>query len=72
MVVGPSVQRVVSRAIYTEVNARLLLQAFTLGSPIIFIDEEEGKAGEATRDQGEAGHSTDRTWQMWLEEGGAA
>jgi len=70
VVVGPSVRRVVSRAIYTEVNARLLLQAVTIGGPINFIDEEEGKAGEAVRDRDEQGHSTDRIWQMWVEEAG--
>ena len=50
VVVGPNVRRVVARAIYTEVNARLQLQAITLGSPIIYIDETEARAGEANRD----------------------
>jgi HCOMODA/2-hydroxy-3-carboxy-muconic semialdehyde decarboxylase len=68
VVVGPNVQRVVARAIYTEVNARLLWQAVTLGGPIIYIDEEEAKAAEVTRDRGEVGHGTDRIWQMWVEE----
>jgi HCOMODA/2-hydroxy-3-carboxy-muconic semialdehyde decarboxylase len=68
VVVGANVQRVVARAIYTEVNARLLWQAVTLGGPIIYIDEDEAKAGEVNRDRGEAGHGTDRIWQMWVEE----
>jgi len=68
VVVGPSVQRVVARGIYTEINARLLWQAITLGGPIIHLDAEEAKAGEAVRDRSEAGHSTDRIWQMWVEE----
>jgi HCOMODA/2-hydroxy-3-carboxy-muconic semialdehyde decarboxylase len=68
VVVGPNVQRVVARAIYTEVNARLLWQAVTLGGPIVYIDAEEGKAGEANRDRNERGHGTDRIWQMWVEE----
>lgn len=68
VVVGPTVQRVVARAIYTEVNARLLWQAITLGGPLVYIDAEEGKAGEANRDRNEAGHGTDRIWQMWVEE----
>jgi len=73
VVVGPSVQRVVARAIYTEVNARLLIQAITLGGPLVYIDAEEGKAGEGNRDRNEAGHATDRIWQLWVEEamGGA-
>jgi len=68
VVVGPTVQRVVARAIYTEVNARLLIQAITLGGPLVYIDAEEGKAGEGNRDRNEAGHGTDRIWQLWVEE----
>ena len=36
-------------------------------------DETEARAGEENRDKSERGHSTDRTWQMWVEEamGGA-
>ncbi len=68
VVVGPTVRRVVARAIYTEVNARLLWQAVTLGGPLIYIDAEEGRAGEANRDRNERGHATDRIWQMWVEE----
>jgi HCOMODA/2-hydroxy-3-carboxy-muconic semialdehyde decarboxylase len=68
VVVGPSVRRVVARAIYTEVNARLLWQAVTLGGPLVYISDEEGKAGERVRDRNEAGHATDRIWQMWVEE----
>ena len=68
VVVGPTVQRVVARAIYTEVNAKLLIQAITLGGPLIYVDAEEGKAGEGNRDRNEAGHATDRIWQLWVEE----
>ena len=68
VVVGPNIRRMVSRAIYTEVNARLQLQALALGSQIIYLDETEARAGEENRDKSERGHSTDRTWQMWVEE----
>jgi ribulose-5-phosphate 4-epimerase/fuculose-1-phosphate aldolase len=70
VVVGPNIRRMVSRAIYTEVNARLQLQALALapGGPIVYLDEIEAQAGEANRDKSERGHSTDRTWQMWVEE----
>ncbi len=68
VVVGPNIPRMVSRAIYTEVNARLQLQAIALGGPIVYIDEGEARAGEAMRDKAERGHSVDRTWQMWVEE----
>jgi ribulose-5-phosphate 4-epimerase/fuculose-1-phosphate aldolase len=68
VVVGPDIRRTVSRAIYTEVNARMLLQAVTLGGPITYIDPEENKQIEAGRGTRVTGHSVDRTWQMWLEE----
>jgi ribulose-5-phosphate 4-epimerase/fuculose-1-phosphate aldolase len=69
VVVGPNIRRMVSRAIYTEVNARLQLQALALGTTqIIYLDETEARAGEENRDKSERGHSVDRTWQMWVEE----
>jgi len=68
VVVGPDLRRTVSRAIYTEVNARMLLQAIALGGPIIYIDPEENKLIEGGRGTQITGHSVDRTWQMWLEE----
>jgi HCOMODA/2-hydroxy-3-carboxy-muconic semialdehyde decarboxylase len=68
VVVGPDLRRTVSRAIYTEVNARMLLQAVMLGGPITFIDPEENKLIESGRGTQISGHSVDRTWQMWLEE----
>ena len=68
VVVGPNIRRMVSRAIYTEVNARLQLQALAFGSHVIYLDEVEARAGEEIRDKFERGHSTDRTWQMWVEE----
>jgi HCOMODA/2-hydroxy-3-carboxy-muconic semialdehyde decarboxylase len=68
VVVGPDLRRTVSRAIYTEVNARMLLQAVMLGGPITFIDPEESKLIESGREARMSGHGVDRTWQMWLEE----
>jgi len=70
VVVGPDLRRTVSRAIYTEVNARMLLQAVMLGGPITYIDPEENKLIESGRGTQITGHSVDRTWQMWLEEAG--
>ncbi len=72
VVVGPDVRRTVARAIYTEVNARMLLQAVALGGPITFIDPEENKLIEAGRGTQVTGHSVDRVWQMWLEEASRA
>jgi HCOMODA/2-hydroxy-3-carboxy-muconic semialdehyde decarboxylase len=43
VVVGPNVQTAVYRAIYTEINARLYLQAISLGGPITCLDKEEGQ-----------------------------
>jgi ribulose-5-phosphate 4-epimerase/fuculose-1-phosphate aldolase len=68
VVVAANIRRMVSRAIYTEVNAKLLWQAITLGGPLTYIDDAEGRAGEVMRDRGDAGHAVDRTWQMWVEE----
>jgi len=68
VVVGPDLRRTVARAIYTEVNARMLLQAVMLGGPITFIDPEESKQIEASRGTQVTGHGVDRVWQMWLEE----
>jgi HCOMODA/2-hydroxy-3-carboxy-muconic semialdehyde decarboxylase len=68
VVVGPELRRTVSRAIYTEVNARMLLQAVMLGGPITYIDPEENKLIESGRGTAGTGHGVDRTWQMWLEE----
>jgi ribulose-5-phosphate 4-epimerase/fuculose-1-phosphate aldolase len=68
VVVGPDLKRTVARAVYTEVNARMLLQAVMLGGPITFIDPEENKAIESGRGTQVRGHSVDRVWQMWREE----
>ena len=68
VVVGSSVRRAVSRAIYTEINARLQLQAVTLGGPITFIAPEEAALMEKGRDAAQAGHGANRTWDMWKDE----
>jgi ribulose-5-phosphate 4-epimerase/fuculose-1-phosphate aldolase len=59
-VVGDSVREVVFRAIYTEMNARLQLQAHLLEGPIEFLSEEEGKRStESNRGTHE------RPWELW-------
>ena len=58
--VGPSVVHAVYRAVYTEMNARLQMQAITLGGPINFLDPEEAKRAEASID-GTLG----RPWELW-------
>ena len=59
-VVGDSVQEAVFRAVYTEMNARLQLQAESLEGPIQFLSETEGKRStEANRG------TLERPWELW-------
>jgi ribulose-5-phosphate 4-epimerase/fuculose-1-phosphate aldolase len=69
-VVAGDIREAVARAIYTEVNARLQLQALTLGGPVQYLDPEEAMAmmePDVKRTRG-ASHGVDRIWQMWLDE----
>ena len=59
-VVGASVQEAVFRAVYTEMNARLQLQAMQLDGPIEFLTEEEGRRSTASN----AG-TLERPWEVW-------
>jgi ribulose-5-phosphate 4-epimerase/fuculose-1-phosphate aldolase len=59
-VVGGSVLEAVFRAIYTEMNARLQLQAEQLEGPIEFLSEEEGRRSTASN----AG-TLERPWELW-------
>ena len=62
-VVGDSVREAVFRAIYTEMNARLQLQAQALEGPIEFLSEDEGKRSTA------ANRGTlERPWELWKKE----
>ncbi len=59
-VVGDSVQEAVFRAIYTEMNARLQVQADQLEGPIEFLSDEEGRRSTA------ANRGTlERPWELW-------
>ncbi|HVL37685.1 MAG TPA: class II aldolase/adducin family protein [Burkholderiales bacterium] len=59
-VVGDSVPEVVFRAIYTEMNARLLIQARALDGPIEYLSEQEGRNSTA------ANRGTmERPWELW-------
>jgi HCOMODA/2-hydroxy-3-carboxy-muconic semialdehyde decarboxylase len=54
-VAGPDLKTTVFRAIYTEVNAKLQMQAVMLGGPITFLNEyEQNKA-----------QNVDRPWNAW-------
>ena len=59
-VVGASVQEAVFRAVYTEMNARLQLQATQLEGPIEFLTDEEGRRSTASN----AG-TLERPWEVW-------
>lgn len=69
-VVGPDIRECVSRAIYTEVNARLLLQALSLNRPIEYIEASEAQEMESRTVNPGSGssHGVDRVWQMWIDE----
>ncbi len=57
--VAPSLELVVYRAIYAEVNAKLQLQAAALG-PINFLNEEEAALAAASAEGQVA-----RAWDLW-------
>lgn len=56
---GPSIEVVVYRAIYAEVNAKLQIQAAALG-PINFLTEEEAALAAATTEA-----QVVRAWDLW-------
>jgi ribulose-5-phosphate 4-epimerase/fuculose-1-phosphate aldolase len=60
VVVGPNLKFAVYRAVYTEVDARLQLQAQGLGGPLNFLTPEEGKMADET-----IMTQIERPWQLW-------
>jgi ribulose-5-phosphate 4-epimerase/fuculose-1-phosphate aldolase len=54
-VVGPSLEVAVFRAVYTDVNANLQIQAAMLGGPITFLNQYEAKKRQGM----------ERTWEAW-------
>ena len=58
--VGLSLQVAVFRAIYSEVNARVQLQAEALGGPIAALSEEEGRKADVLNIG-----SASRSWELW-------
>ncbi|HEY1437916.1 MAG TPA: class II aldolase/adducin family protein [Casimicrobiaceae bacterium] len=63
-VVGGSIEQAVYRAIYAEVNAKLQLQAVTLGE-VTYLNEREAAKAAAINDTQLA-----RTWELWLRQVG--
>jgi ribulose-5-phosphate 4-epimerase/fuculose-1-phosphate aldolase len=60
VVVGPSIPIAVFRAVYTETNARLQLQAVALGGPINYLSPGEGKKAAETM-----ATQVQRPWGLW-------
>lgn len=60
VVVGPSVPMAVFRAYYTDVNARLQMQALALGGPVNYLTPEEGVKAEVVNAQ-----IMPRAWDLW-------
>lgn len=58
--VGPSVPTAVFRAIFTEISARVQLQAAVLGGPIAALDAEEGRKADAVNLA-----TVGRSWELW-------
>jgi ribulose-5-phosphate 4-epimerase/fuculose-1-phosphate aldolase len=62
-VVAGTLPMAVFRAVYTEANARLQLQAGTLGGEITFLDREEGEKAMQV-----LGQIHLRAWELWKRE----
>ena len=62
-VIGDSIPEAVFRAIYTEMNARLQLQATQLEGPIEFLSDEEGRRSTVSN-RG----TIERPWEVWKKE----
>jgi HCOMODA/2-hydroxy-3-carboxy-muconic semialdehyde decarboxylase len=58
--VAPGLQSAVFRAIFTEVSARVQLQAAALGGAMAVLDEEEGRKADAINLA-----TVDRSWELW-------
>jgi HCOMODA/2-hydroxy-3-carboxy-muconic semialdehyde decarboxylase len=58
--VGPSIQAAVFRAVFTEISARVQLQAAALGGPIAALDPEEGRLADAINLA-----TVGRSWELW-------
>ena len=60
VVVGPNLRAAVFRAVFTEVSARIQLQAAILGGPIYALEADEGELADAVN------LATDgRAWELW-------
>ncbi len=60
VVVAPNLQSAVFRAVFTEISARVQLQAAMLGGPIAALDAEEGRKADAINLA-----TVGRSWELW-------
>ncbi len=60
VVVAASLPMAVFRAVYTEVNARLQLQAIAMGGPVTYLSPEEGAKADMINEQ-----VVSRPWELW-------
>jgi len=60
VVVAPNLQAAVFRAVFTEISARVQLQAAVLGGPIAALDAEEGRKADAINLA-----TVGRSWELW-------
>ena len=59
-VVGDNLPEAVFRAVYTEMNARLQLQASNLAGPLQFLSDAEGRNATASNRP-----TIERPWELW-------
>jgi ribulose-5-phosphate 4-epimerase/fuculose-1-phosphate aldolase len=60
VVVGSAIPLAVYRAMYTETNARLQMQALSLGGPVTYLDAEEGRKHDSL-----ITIQVRRPWELW-------
>ena len=60
-VVGANVRQVVFRSVYTELNARLVMQSLSLSKDVTYLTDEEARAIDATNQA-----QLDRAWNLWV------
>lgn len=58
--VGNTIQQAVFRAVYTEINARIQLQAVSLGGAVSYLSESEARASAIKTDA-----QIGRAWELW-------
>ncbi len=66
-VVGENLPEVVFRAVYTQMNAKLQMQAASLEGPLTFLSDEEGRRATTSNRP-----TIERPWELWKKEALAA